>query len=161
MKIEIVNKSANKLPSYETLLASGMDVRSSFKQVEDISVKEGAVNLDSHGNLAIQPFSRIMVPTGLYMAIEKGWEVQVRSRSGISLKRGLIVVQGVGTIDADYRGECKVCLANISKDVQYIQQGERIAQFVVAPSIQAELVLVEKLSETDRGAGGFGSTGKG
>ena len=163
MKIEIVNKSQNELPKYETLLASGMDVRASFTKVEEIGVAEGAAHIDDKvegGVLVIQPFSRVMIPTGLYVAIEEGYEIQVRARSGKSYKEGLIVAQGVGTIDADYRGECKVCLTNISPNVQYVENGERIAQFVVAASIQAELVQVETLSGTARGTGGFGSTGK-
>lgn len=158
MQIKIVNKSENKLPSYESLLASGMDVRANFKSIEDIKVKFGGVSIKDN-RLEIQPFSRIMVPTGIFMAIEEGYEVQVRSRSGISLKRGLMISQGTGTIDADYRGECMVCLTSVSPVVEYIEMGERIAQFVVAASVQAELVEVETLDDTERGTGGFGSTG--
>lgn len=158
MKIKIVNKSDNKLPSYESLLASGMDVRANFKKIEDITVKYGGISLKDN-RLEIQPFSRIMVPTGIFMAIEEGYEVQVRSRSGISLKRGLLISQGTGTIDADYRGECMICLTSVSPAMEYIEMNERIAQFVVAATFQAELVEVDNLDDTERGAGGFGSTG--
>lgn len=163
MKVEIVNKSEFELPKYESLLAAGVDVRAIIKY-EDIKCFEGHVTVDGEtGVLELSPGARVMIPTGIYMAIEPGYEAQVRSRSGKSLKEGLIVVQGVGTIDADYRGECKVCIANISHHPQQIQHGERVAQFVFKAVEQAEFVLkndVSELSSTERGAGGFGNSGK-
>lgn len=157
--VEIVNKSNNPLPVYATAGAAGMDVRASFTDIDDIKFFEGGGEI-INGVLHVEPLSRFMVPTGLYMAIEEGNEAQVRSRSGKSLKEGLTVVQGVGTIDCDYRGECKVCLVNLSAYPREVRDGERIAQFVFNKVEKAELTPVAFLNDTTRGSGGFGHTGK-
>lgn len=133
------------LPHYETLGAAGADLKACL----------GAGN-----TLTIKPFERVLVPTGLAFEIEPGFEVQIRPRSGLSLKTGLMVVNSPGTIDADYRGEVKIILANISSKEETIEHGERIAQMVLASVIQADFKQVDELSSTDRGIGGFGSTGK-
>ena len=144
MKLNIVNKSNNALPSYETINSAGMDLR--------------AYLLD--GEMVIKPMQRALVPTGLFMEIPVGYEGQVRPRSGLAIKSGITVLNSPGTIDADYRGEVKVILINLS-DVDFvIKSGDRIAQLVIAKCEQLEVVEVETLSETERGAGGFGHTGK-
>ena len=164
IKVKIVNKSNNPLPKYETLLAAGMDVRAFFSGPKDIVTKEGVVGWPTTDGepqgVVISPGARVMVPTGHYMQLPDGWECQVRSRSGKSLKNGLMVVQGVGTIDADYRGECMVCLVNVSSEWQLIKFGERIAQWVFKEAPQVVFEEVDSLDETDRGAGGFGHTGE-
>lgn len=142
MKVQIINKSKHPLPKYATPLSAGMDVRA---------------NLDEP--LVLKPLQRCMVPTGLYMAIPAGYEVQVRPRSGLAIKKGITVLNSPGTIDADYRGEVCVILVNLSSEEFVIEDGERIAQMVIARHEQAEWVEVENLDETQRGAGGFGHTG--
>lgn len=132
------------LPSYETALAAGSDVRAA---------------LESDERLTLRPGERAMVPTGLSFAIPPGWEVQVRPRSGLAAKAGITCLNTPGTIDADYRGEVKVILINHGKDEFEIGRGDRIAQLVVSPVHQAVFEEVDVLDETDRGAGGFGSTG--
>lgn len=134
-----------KLPSYETDLAAGADIRAC---------------LENRDQLIIKPGTRCLVPTGLSFQIPAGFEVQVRPRSGLSLKTQLLVVNSPGTVDADYRGEIKVILGNFGEDDEVINHGDRIAQLVLAPVIQAQFVVVEELDETQRGAGGFGSTGR-
>lgn len=142
MQIEIINRSKHALPAYETAQAAGMDLRA---------------NIDETINLG--PLERALVPTGLYMALPVGFEAQVRPRSGLAAKQGVTVLNSPGTIDADYRGEIKVILVNLSNTTVHIQDGDRIAQMVVARYVQAEWLEVEILETTERGAGGFGSTG--
>ncbi|MCK6648073.1 MAG: dUTP diphosphatase [Bacteroidia bacterium] len=143
MKIKIINKSKHELPSYATQAAAGMDLRA---------------NLDAP--IVLGSLERALVPTGLFMEIPVGYEAQVRPRSGLAFKNGLTVLNSPGTIDADYRGEVKVILVNLSKDTFTINDGERVAQMVIAKHEQAEWIEVEQLEETARGEGGFGSTGK-
>ena len=133
------------LPTYETKDAAGADMRASFAEKGQIVIKAG---------------QRLLVPTGLCFEIEPGFEVQIRPRSGLSLKTNLLVVNSPGTIDADYRGEVKIILGNFGSTDEVIQHGDRIAQMVLAPITQAQFNVVDSLSETDRGTGGFGSTGK-
>lgn len=143
MKLNIVNKSNNAMPAYETVNSAGMDLRAYLPD----------------GELVIKPMQRALVPTGLFMEIPVGYEGQVRPRSGLAIKSGITVLNSPGTIDADYRGEVKVILINLS-DVDFvIKSGDRIAQLVVAKCEQMEVVEIETLSETERGAGGFGHTG--
>ena len=142
MVLKIVNKSNNKLPQYETELSAGMDVRAF---------------LDS--SITLEPLDRILIKTGLFAELEKGFEIQVRPRSGLALKKGITVLNSPGTIDADYRGEIGVILINISKDKFVISSGDRIAQLVVCKHEQPKIVLSNSLSETQRGDKGFGSTG--
>ena len=144
MKLNIVNKSNNAMPAYETVNSAGMDLRAYLPD----------------GELVIKPMQRALVPTGLFMEIPVGYEGQVRPRSGLAIKSGITVLNSPVTIDADYRGEVKVILINLS-DVDFvIKSGDRIAQLVIAKHEQMEVVEVETLSETERGAGGFGHTGK-
>ena len=143
MKIKIINKSHNPLPQYATPLSAGVDLRA---------------NLESP--VILEPMQRRLVPTGLYMALPPGFDAQVRPRSGLALKHGITVLNSPGTIDADYRGEVCVILANLSEEPFVINDGERIAQMVIARHEQAEWELVDTLDETERGAGGFGHTGK-
>lgn len=133
------------LPSYETAQAAGADIRACLGRGE---------------KLIIPPKSRVLVPTGLSFEIPEGFEVQVRPRSGLSLKTQLLVVNSPGTIDADYRGEVKIILGNFGDTAEVISHGDRIAQLVVAPITQVKFIEVESLSETQRGEGGFGSTGR-
>ncbi len=143
MKLQIVNKSDNAMPAYETVNSAGMDLRAYLPD----------------GELVIKPMQRALVPTGLFMEIPVGYEGQVRPRSGLAIKSGITVLNSPGTIDADYRGEVKVILINLS-DVDFvIKSGDRIAQLVIAKHEQPEIVEVQSLSETERGAGGFGHTG--
>ena len=142
MVLKIVNKSNNKLPKYETELSAGMDVRAF---------------LDS--SITLEPLDRILVKTGLFAELEKGFEIQVRPRSGLALKKGITVLNSPGTIDADYRGEIGVILINLSKEKFVISSGDRIAQLVVCKYEQPKIVLSSSLSETQRGDKGFGSTG--
>ncbi len=131
-----------ELPAYATPGASGLDVRARIDE-----------------SIVLQPGARTMIPTGLSLEIPLGYEVQARPRSGLAITKGISLVNTPGTIDADYRGELKIILINLGQDPVTIQDGERIAQLVVAPVVQPEIELVEDLSETERGAGGFGSTG--
>jgi dUTP pyrophosphatase len=134
------------LPAYETALSAGMDLRAAVAEDEPISVAPG---------------QRVLAPTGLTIALPAGYEAQIRPRSGLALKHGLTCLNTPGTIDADYRGEVKVLLINLGQEPFVIKRGERIAQMVIAPVTQGEWDVVETLSETVRGAGGFGSTGRG
>lgn len=143
MKLNIVNKSDNAMPAYETVNSAGMDLRAYLPD----------------GELVIKPMQRILVPTGLFMEIPVGYEGQVRPRSGLAIKSGITVLNSPGTIDADYRGEVKVILINLSDTEFVIKSGDRIAQLVIARHEQMEVVEVQALSETERGAGGFGHTG--
>ena len=143
MKIKIINKSKHELPSYATHAAAGMDLRA---------------NLDEP--IVLKSLERTLVPTGLFIELPVGYEAQIRPRSGLAFKNGLTVLNSPGTIDADYRGEVKVILVNLSKEDFTINDGERVAQMVIAKHEQAEWIEVEQLMETARGEGGFGSTGK-
>lgn len=142
MSVKITNKSKHPLPQYETKGSAGMDVRA---------------NIDSP--IRIIPFGRALVKTGLFIEMENGIECQVRPRSGLALNRGITVLNSPGTIDADYRGEIGVILINLSHEDVEIQDGERIAQLVFCKVEQVELIQVDILSDSERGAGGFGSTG--
>ncbi len=143
MKLNIVNKSDNAMPAYETVNSAGMDLRAYLPD----------------GELVIKSMQRALVPTGLFMEIPVGYEGQVRPRSGLAIKSGITVLNSPGTIDADYRGEVKVILINLSDTDFVIKSGDRIAQLVIAKHEQPEVVEVQTLSETERGAGGFGHTG--
>ena len=143
MRLEIINKSKHALPAYETELSAGMDMRANLEEP-----------------VVLGSLERALIPTGLFMALPPGAEAQVRPRSGLAWKQGLSVLNSPGTIDADYRGEIKVILVNLSAESVTIEDGERVAQLVIAKHEQPELVEVVELSETARGAGGFGSTGK-
>lgn len=142
MKIKIVNTSHHPLPEYATPMSAGLDLRA---------------NLDAP--LKLQPMQRCLVPTGLRIALPQGYEAQVRPRSGLALKRGITVLNAPGTIDADYRGEIGVILINLSQDSFVINDGERIAQLVIAAYEQTEFEAVESLDQTERGEGGFGHSG--
>ena len=143
MNVKIINHSHHALPAYATVLSAGMDLRA---------------NLDSP--ITLRPLERCLVPTGLFIALPQGYEAQVRPRSGLALKKGITVLNTPGTIDADYRGEIGVILVNLSAEEFVINDGERIAQMVVARHETVEWETVETLDETERGAGGFGHTGK-
>ena len=142
MKVRIINQSANPCPCYATPQSAGMDLRASLP-----------------GPIELKPLERVLVPTGIRIALPPGYECQVRPRSGLAVKHGISVLNTPGTVDADYRGELKVCLVNLSQEVFTIEPGERIAQMVVARHETVEWEEVEVLDETERGAGGFGSTG--
>lgn len=143
MKVRVINKSHHPLPQYATIDSAGMDLRA---------------NLDTP--IVLKPMERCLVPTGLYMALPPGTEAQVRPRSGLAIKKGITVLNSPGTIDADYRGEVCVILINLSAEPFEIQDGERIAQMVVARYEQAQWAEVESLDETERGEGGFGHSGE-
>ena len=142
MFVKITNKSKHPLPKYETLGASGMDIRADIETTIDI-----------------EPLGRILIKTGLYLEMENGLECQVRPRSGLALKKGLSVLNTPGTIDADYRGEIGVILVNLSNEAVSIEDGERIAQLIFCRVEQVSLTEVAVLNDSERGAGGFGSTG--
>ncbi|ERT65140.1 dUTP diphosphatase [Peptoniphilus sp. BV3AC2] len=142
MKLKIINKSKNENPSYATSGASGMDLRANLD--EDLVIKSGEIEL---------------VPTGIFVEIPEGYEGQVRARSGLALKYGISLPNGIGTIDSDYRGELKVILINHGKEDFVIKNGDRIAQIVFIKYEKAELEIVESLEDTERSEGGFGSTG--
>ncbi|MCB0760199.1 MAG: dUTP diphosphatase [Flavobacteriales bacterium] len=144
MKIQVVNTSHHPLPAYETTLSAGMDLRANLSE-----------------SITLGPLERTLVPTGLFMALEPGSEAQIRPRSGLAYKHGVTVLNSPGTIDADYRGELKILLVNLSNTPFEIKDGERIAQMVIAKHEQPAWVEVEELEDTVRGAGGFGSTGVG
>ena len=143
VQIKIVNTSANPLPHYATEGSSGMDIRA-------------ALNFP----LSMQPLQRILVPTGLFVEIPAGYEIQIRPRSGLAIKHGITCLNSPGTIDSDYRGEIKIILVNLSLEEQVINPGDRIAQMIVQKVERAELEQVEILNETARADGGFGHTGK-
>jgi len=143
MKIRVINRSKHNLPEYATTASAGVDLRANIEEPINVASLE-----------------KVIVPTGLFMEIPVGYEAQVRPRSGLAFKHGITVLNSPGTIDADYRGEIKVILVNLSKETFKIEDGERIAQMVIAAHEQAEWQEVEELVETERGAGGFGSTGK-
>ena len=142
IQVRVVRKTQHALPEYETSQSAGMDLRADLEET-----------------VVLDPGGRTLIPTGLYMEIPAGYEAQVRPRSGLALKRGLTVLNAPGTIDADYRGEVGVILVNLSQEVQSVEPGERIAQLLFAPVTRCQLVEVNVLSQTERGRGGFGSTG--
>lgn len=143
MQIKIINHSSNALPEYATKASAGLDLRA---------------NLDS--SVVIAPLERKVIPTGLFIELPEGYEAQIRPRSGLAIKHGITVVNSPGTIDADYRGEIMIGLVNLSGESFTINHGERIAQMVIARHEQAEWLEVSELSSSDRGAGGFGHTGR-
>lgn len=143
MQISIINKSDNPLPAYATSGSSGMDIRAFLSEP-----------------IVINPLERCLVPTGLFLEIIEGYEAQIRPRSGLAIKQGITCLNTPGTIDADYRGEIKIILINLSNEQVIINTGDRIAQMVFAKIEQASLVQVQKINETLRGDGGFGHTGK-
>lgn len=142
MKIQIINTSRHPLPQYATSQSAGVDLRANLNEP-----------------IVLKPLQRCLVPTGLFLALPQGYEAQVRPRSGLAIKRGITVLNSPGTIDADYRGEINVILVNLSAEEFVIEDGERIAQMVIARHEQAEWEEVKVLDETERGAGGFGHTG--
>lgn len=142
MNINIINKSRHTLPHYETGASAGMDLRANISEP-----------------ITLQPLGRAIIKTGLFIALPVNYEAQVRPRSGLAAKKGITVLNAPGTIDADYRGEIGVILVNLSNDVFVIEDGERIAQLIIAKHERADWIEVEELSETSRGEGGFGSTG--
>ena len=144
LEVKIVNRSRHALPAYATVGAAGMDLRAQLE-----------------APITLAPLGRVLVPTGLFIELPQGYEAQVRPRSGLAIKHGLTVLNSPGTIDADYRGEIKVALVNLSSEPFEIQDGERIAQLVVARYEEVTWQPVEELGETERGAGGFGHTGRG
>lgn len=143
MQINIINKSEHPLPAYETAHAAGMDLRANIAET-----------------VVLAPMQRILIPTGLFIELPVGYEAQIRPRSGLAFKHGVTVLNSPGTIDADYRGEIKVLLINLGSEPFEIKHGERIAQMIIAKHETANWQVVEQLSETTRGAGGYGSTGK-
>ena len=142
MKIQVVNKGHQPLPAYATVQSAGMDLRA---------------NIDEP--IVLKPLERRLIPTGLHIALPAGYEAQVRPRSGLALKKGVTVLNSPGTVDADYRGEVGVLLINLSQEGFVVNDGERIAQMVIARHEQAEFIEVEVLDETERGEGGYGHTG--
>ena len=142
MNIKIINKSSHALPNYETIASAGMDLRA---------------NIDE--SITLKPLERTIVKTGLFIELPIGLEAQVRPRSGLAAKKGITVLNAPGTVDADYRGEIGVILVNLSNENFTIENGERVAQLVIAKHERAEWIEVQELSETSRGVGGFGSTG--
>lgn len=142
VKIEVINKGQQPLPAYATAQSAGMDLRANIPE-----------------SITLQPLERRLIPTGLHIALPEGYEAQVRPRSGLALKHGITVLNSPGTIDSDYRGELMVLLINLSQDPFTVNDGERIAQLVIARHEQAVLTAVEVLDETERGAGGYGHTG--
>lgn len=142
MVVKIVNESNNPLPAYETDGSAGMDLRANLTEP-----------------VMLKPLQRALIPTGLYIELEKGYEAQVRPRSGLALKKGLTILNSPGTIDSDYRGEIKIIMINLSNETTIINTGERVAQIIFAKVEQVSLKEVDELSETNRGEGGFGHTG--
>ena len=140
--VKVVNKSGNELPQYSTPDSAGMDLRASLSEP-----------------VTLAPMQRALIPTGIYIALPKGYECQIRPRSGLALKHGVTVLNSPGTIDADYRGEIGIILINLSNEPFVVNNGERIAQMVIKEYVKAELVQVDVLDDTERGAGGFGHTG--
>lgn len=143
MKINIINKSKHEMPAYATPLSAGVDLRANIEEL-----------------IELKPLERKLIPTGIYMALPEGYEAQIRPRSGLAAKHGITVLNTPGTIDADYRGEIKVILINLSSTPFVIEDGERICQMVIAQHAHVEWQEVDSLDETERGAGGFGHTGK-
>lgn len=143
MKVKIINKSSHALPEYATEYSAGLDLRANIGE-----------------DLILQPLERQLIPTGLFIELPKGYEAQIRPRSGLALKHGITVLNTPGTIDADYRGEIRVILVNLSNEAFTVKNGERICQMVVAAHAQVEWDETDSIDETRRGAGGFGHTGR-
>lgn len=143
MKVKIINKSSHSLPEYATEYSAGLDLRANINE-----------------DIILTPLARILVPTGLFIELPKGYEAQIRPRSGLAFKHGITVLNSPGTIDADYRGEICVILVNLSNESFTIKNGERICQMVIAQHAQVEWEATESISDTERGVGGFGHTGK-
>ena len=143
MKVQIINKSHHQLPQYASIQSAGVDLRANLSEP-----------------IVLAPMQRALIPTGLYISLPAGYEAQVRPRSGLAIKKGITVLNSPGTIDADYRGEICIILINLSQEEFVVNDGERVAQMVIARHEQAEWVEVEALDETERGAGGFGHSGK-
>ena len=143
MNIPVINLSKHALPKYETVASAGLDLRANIEEV-----------------IHLEPLQRVLVPTGLFIELPVGYEAQIRPRSGLAFKYGITVLNSPGTIDADYRGEIKILLINLSNEAFIINDGERIAQMIIAKHEQIEWQVVDKLSDTERGAGGYGHTGK-
>jgi dUTP pyrophosphatase len=143
LKVRIINKSSNSLPGYATADASGMDIRAFLSE-----------------KISIAAMERVLIPTGLYLEIPRGFEAQIRPRSGLAIKQGITCLNTPGTIDADYRGEIKVILINLSSETQVIENGDRIAQMVFQKVEQVEWLSVDTIDPTERNTGGFGHTGK-
>lgn len=141
--INIINNSTNKLPEYETIGSSGMDLRANLQEA-----------------VKLKPMQRALIPTGLFIELPLGFEAQVRSRSGLAIKHGISCLNSPGTIDSDYRGEIKIILINLSTEIFSIQHGERVAQMIIQPVTKGEWQVVKVLNESKRGEGGFGHTGK-
>jgi dUTP pyrophosphatase len=142
MKVKIVNKSHHPLPEYATDLSAGMDIRANLDELVEL-----------------KPLERVLIPTGLFIALPEGYEAQIRPRSGLAIKHGITLLNTPGTIDADYRGEIKIIMINLSSENYIITDGERICQMIISPYTKVDLKLEETLDETERGAGGFGHTG--
>jgi dUTP pyrophosphatase len=142
MRVKIINRSQHLLPNYETIASAGMDLRANLTE-----------------SIILKPLERVIVSTGLFIELPIGYEAQVRPRSGLAAKKGITVLNSPGTVDADYRGEIGVILVNLSNEAFTIENGERIAQMIIAKHERAEWIVVQELNETARGAGGFGSTG--
>ncbi len=142
MVVKIINKSTNPLPKYQTSESAGADLHVFIE--EDVTLK---------------PLDRYVFPTGLYLELPKGYEAQIRGRSGLGVKYGITLANSVGTIDSDYRGEIKVCLINLSREDYTVKNGDRVAQMIITRHETCEFVEVEAISDSDRGKGGFGSTG--
>ncbi|WP_066630310.1 dUTP diphosphatase [Labilibacter marinus] len=143
LAVRIINKSSNELPKYATSLSAGVDLRA-----------------DLSDDIILKPLQRVLIPTGLFIELPEGYEAQIRPRSGLAYKHGISVLNSPGTIDADYRGEIKVILVNLSNDEFVIKTGERICQMVIAKHESVQFELVDSLENTERGSGGFGHTGK-
>lgn len=143
MKVKIINRSNNPLPAYQTSGSAGVDLRAYLDEA-----------------ITLEPLERRLIPTGLHIALPKGYEAQLRARSGLSTKHGITLINAVGTIDSDYRGEIKISLVNLSREAYTIEPGERVAQMIIAQYEQVNFELVDELDDTDRGEGGFGSTDK-
>ena len=143
MKVNIINNSVHAIPEYATVASAGMDLRASIEKP-----------------ITLKPLERALIPTGLFIELPVGYEAQIRPRSGLAFKNGITVLNSPGTIDADYRGEIKVLLVNLSAEIFEIQNGERVAQMVVAAHERVEWQVTQQLENTERGAGGFGHTGK-
>ena len=143
MKVRLINRSDNPVPAYQTIGSAGVDLRAFLDEP-----------------VTLKPFERRLIPTGLHIELPDGYEAQIRPRSGLSTKHGITLINAVGTIDSDYRGEIKIGLVNLSQDSYTIAPGERVAQMIISRYEQVEFQLVEQLAQTDRGEGGFGSTDK-
>lgn len=143
MNIPVINQSKHALPKYETIASAGLDLRANIEEP-----------------IRLEPLHRVLIPTGLFIELPIAYEAQIRPRSGLAFKYGITVLNSPGTIDADYRGEIKILLINLSNEAFIINDGERIAQMIISKHEQIEWQLVDKLSDTERGAGGYGHTGK-